>query len=339
MAGGKRERLARWAARTGLTRALGLLGQRTQLIVLNYHRLGSAADTRFDSGVFSATPEDFESQLRFLAERFHVVDLETAVSFVEGNRSWRGAGILITFDDGYADNHELALPILRAHGHKAVFFLSTAFVGTTRVPWWDQIAFALKTSTRGDVHLRYPSELHVHLDDSDREPLVRQILALYKSPQVGDRDRFLAELLAACGLAADGLDQPLFMSWDQAAELVASGMDVGSHTHTHPVLSSLNEGDQERELAVSKETLEDRLGISVTSLAYPVGTTDSFAAVTAAAARRLGYRAAFSYYGGFNRPGSMNPFDVRRQSVDAEISAPRFRLQLQIGAATGRFWA
>src|SRR5271170_5231238 len=103
---GKRELLARMCSRTGLTRVLETLPQRRNLIILNYHRIGNADETPFDSGVFSATTEQLDSQITYLKQRFHMTTLKEVFAMMGGDAP-RGTSVLLTFDDGYVDNYTL----------------------------------------------------------------------------------------------------------------------------------------------------------------------------------------------------------------------------------------
>lgn len=331
---GKRELAARWAEGAGLTAALGLLPQRDQLLVLNYHRIGEPDRTPFHRGVFSATVAEFDAQLSFLRDHFEMVNLDRALAFVEGRPEWRGTGVLITFDDGYRDNHELALPILQAHGVTAVFFLATGFVSTNRVPWWDEIAYLVRRCGRASFPLRYPEPQTIVLEGGDREPVIRRLFGLYNEPRVEDKGRFLSELRVALEVGPCEADPPLFMNWSEAADLVARGMEVGSHTHTHPDLESLAEASQVEELAESRQILEDKLRVEVRALAYPGDYV--FSATTLKAVAQCGYRAAFSFQGGFNRFGAVDRYDIQRQAVGVGTSMARFRLRLFLGAASAR---
>ena len=71
---------------------------------------------------------------------------------------------MITFDDGYLDNYEIAYPILRSHGAQGVFFLATGMVGSCEIPWWDRIAYLVKTARKRQFTLHYPADLAVDLD-------------------------------------------------------------------------------------------------------------------------------------------------------------------------------
>src|SRR6185437_9715531 len=140
----KRDRLAGWLAASGLLRLAEYLPQRECLVVVNYHRVGDREATPYDPGVYSATPELFEEQIRFLRRRLRPVTLEEAAAFLAGRLRLGRAGVLVTFDDGYLDNYTTAFPLLRRHGVPAVFFLPTAFIGTGRLAWWDAIAYLVK---------------------------------------------------------------------------------------------------------------------------------------------------------------------------------------------------
>jgi len=123
----------------------------------------------------------------------------------------------------------------------------------------------------------------------------------------------------------------------EAKEMIAAGMAIGSHTHPHAVLSQLSRDEQRRELTLSRELLNQNLGISADVLAYPVGKTSSFSNQSQELARAAGYRAAFSFYGGVNLNGKIAPYDVRRIGIAGQ-SSTRFRVDAAVCKATGRYW-
>ncbi len=148
MFGGKRELLARGLFWSGVTSLLGQLPPRDSLLVLNYHRIGNPNDDPFDPGVFSATGDQLNEQISYLKRHVLIVTLPEAQAFCDGTLREKTprCRVLITFDDGYLDNYEMAFPILRSHGVQGVFFLATSMVGSCSVPWWDHIAFVMKTA-------------------------------------------------------------------------------------------------------------------------------------------------------------------------------------------------
>jgi peptidoglycan/xylan/chitin deacetylase (PgdA/CDA1 family) len=334
---GKRELLARVSSLAGLTRVLESMPQRRALIILNYHRVGNADETPFDSGVFSATAEQFDSQLAYLKRRFHMTTLEEVFAMIGGD-SPRGTSVLITFDDGYLDNYTLAFPILRGHGVQAVFFLPTAFIGTGKLPWWDVIAYLVKQSVKERIQIEYPEPVIFDLPVDGRKLASMQILRLFTQPAMKDPERFIADLEKACEVSRPrGGAERCFLDWEEARVMQQNGMAFGSHTHSHEILSKLSPELQREEARHSREILERELNQVVDILAYPVGLKHCYSADTVSALKQTGYRAAFSFYGGSNLPGEIQPFDIRRYGV-ANESYSRFRWQTALGAVTGARW-
>lgn len=339
MFGGKRELLARGLFWSGVTSLLGQLPPRESLLVLNYHRIGNPDDDPFDPGVFSATGDQLSEQISYLKRQVSPVTLQEAQAFVDGTLREKTprCRVLITFDDGYLDNYEVAFPILRSHGVQGVFFLATSIVGSCSVPWWDHIAFLMKTARQRRFSLRYPADLAVDLVENGMTKSLRDILSLYKRPGNTDPERFIRELKSA----AKGDDLPgtlrRFLSWDEAREMIVGGMAIGSHTHSHTVLSQLGPEQQRDELVQSHALLKENLGFNADAIAYPVGGTTSFSDQTKSLAQETGYRTAFSFYGGTNLPGQTVPYDVKRIGV-GDQSQIRFRVQAATCRISGRYW-
>jgi peptidoglycan/xylan/chitin deacetylase (PgdA/CDA1 family) len=337
--GGKRELLARGLFWSGASLLLSHLPARNSLTVLNYHRIGNPADDLFDPGVFSATAERFDDQISHLKRHVSLVTLEEALAFVEGTLkdSARRCRVLITLDDGYLDNYTTAFPILRSHGVQGVFFLVTSMAGSCHIPWWDHIAYLVKTARTRRFSLRYPAELAVDIDRNGLTESLRTVLKLYKRPENSDPERFIRELTEE----TKGEDPPgtlrRFLNWDEAREMARGGMAIGSHTHSHHVLSQLEPDRQYEELSRSRSILTEELGFEAEVLSYPVGRTTSFTDQTQRIARDTGYRAAFSDYGGANLPSKTLAYDVHRIAMD-DPSSSRFRVQTAVCHATGSYW-
>ena len=339
MFGGKRELLARGLFWSGATFLLGQLPERDLLLVLNYHRIGNADGDLFaHPGLFS-TSDQLSDHISYLKRHVSLVTLDEALAFVDGtiHEKTRRCRVLITFDDGYLDNYEVAFPILRSHGVQGVFFLVTSWVGSGYVPWWDRITYLMKTARQRRFCLRYPADLAVDVDTNGMTKSLRDISAQYQRPDNTDPARFLREL----GEEAKAKDLPetkrRFLNWDEAREMIGGGMAIGSHTHSHPILGELASDRQRQELAQSRTLLREQLSIEADALAYPFGHAAGFSDQTQQLAREIGYRAAFSYHGGTNLPGTARRYDVKRVGVD-EQSRLRFRVQAAICRLTGKCW-
>jgi peptidoglycan/xylan/chitin deacetylase (PgdA/CDA1 family) len=332
----KRDALAACCHYSGITRLLGLFPSKPILLVLNYHRIGNRDETPYDPGVFSSTAEQFYEHVRFLKRRFHVATLDEAIEIAEKRKQPRGAVALVTFDDGYVDNYETAFPILAAHGVQGTFFLPTAYIGANHLPWWDTIAYIVKGSRKRRVRLGIPPFREFDLAALGARRAVAQIVSIYKDDAGGTSERFIAMLEEVCGSPRPDGSARCFMNWEEAAAMLRGGMAIGSHAHSHQILSRLSEEEQLAELTISKGILEQRLGGRVHALSYPVGHRNSFSSATRAAAAKAQYRVAFSYYDDFNRFDAIDAYNIRRQHVFPTVA--RFRLQVTLAAVSGRYW-
>jgi len=336
---GKRELLARGLLWSGASFLLSYLPVRDSLLVLNYHRIGNPDDDLFDPGVFSATADQLDNQISYLQRHVSLVTLEEALAYINGTikEKTRRCRVLITFDDGYLDNYSIAFPILRSHGAQGVFFLATSMVGSCHIPWWDHIAYLMRTAQRRRFTLNYPANLVVDINKNGFAESVQSVLRSYKNPENTDPARFIAELAEKAG----GEDPPetmrRFLSWDEAREMSKGGMAFGSHTHSHHVLSQLEPARQYEELSESRAILNEQLGIEADALAYPVGCKSSFTVETQRIARELGYRCAFSHHGGTNARGNTRLYDVKRAKM-VNQSWSRFRVQTSFCRFTGAYW-
>jgi peptidoglycan/xylan/chitin deacetylase (PgdA/CDA1 family) len=308
------------------------------LIVLNYHRVGEAAECEYDHGVVSATPEEFEWQLAWLRRRYEVIGEQEALEAIGGTKRRGGARVLLTFDDGYLDNYEVAFPILRSMGLTGLFFLTVDFTDGNTIPWWDRMAWMVKRSVHRQFRLACPSEQRFDLDTEGIDGVLLRLFRLYKSPEVTDAGLFLEAVAEATRSGPPGGGRRLFLNWAEAREMARGGMEIGSHTCSHAVLSKLGGEEQYAEFDQSRRRIREELGVECRSVAYPYGLRHNVNAQTAAAAERSGYRLGFSFYGGINRPGETAAFDVRREAASGGVGRERFRMQLAVAAVTGRYW-
>jgi peptidoglycan/xylan/chitin deacetylase (PgdA/CDA1 family) len=326
MVASKRDRLARLLTVAGITRALEFASKKSCLLVLTYHRIGDRETAKYDAAVYEATAEAFSEQVQLLQRLYHVISLAEATELILHPSRLRHRHVLITFDDGYRDNHDLALPVLKAHGATGVFFLPTSFIGTNRIPWWDQLADMVLRSTREVIHLQYPERLTFHLPGNQRR-VIRSLLAIYKSAAMKDPARFFADVANAAGVEhCETVEERQFMNWDEARHMVKSGMDIGSHTHSHELLAKQTREQQMWECLESKRIIHQELGVQVDSMAYPVGMADCFNQVSVECLQQTGYRTAFSYVGAANFPEKIRPFSVERLTVDY-MHVDQFRLR------------
>ncbi|MBX3206858.1 MAG: polysaccharide deacetylase family protein [Labilithrix sp.] len=325
------------ASRVGLLELLERVALRPALIVLVYHRIARPEDCAFDRNVIEATPDQFDEQMGMLRRRHSVVGPAELRDILERPSTLRHPRVAVTFDDGYRDNYAVAFPILKSHGLQALFFVPTHFVGSLDLTWWDRIAYAVRHTKRSELRLEYPSSVTVRVDGSNRDQAVKEVLRAFKAGGHADELRFFEMLERASGEAMPReARERQFFSWDEAVEMERAGMGIGSHTHSHRILSGLSAEEQRRECAESRGALRERNLAFGDCLAYPVGGPEAFSDETKRHARDTGYRFAFSNYGGINLAGRIDPFDVKRIGMDLGETASQLRFRLAASASAGR---
>lgn len=309
----KRETLARALSATRLFKMTGLLSS-GRLTVFNYHRIAATgidpSTEAFDSSVFGPDQENFRKELQWMKNQADPVSENDLIGALNKRNPLPKRTFMVTFDDGYRDCHERALPILKELGIPAVFFIPTEAIEERKLGWWDLISWFLKRTKKKSISLR--GELYALGGSIDRSAeRLRQIMKLEAATHTGT---LMVELSEACEVAEPDFelrDREL-MTWQQIRDCDKSGITIGSHTHSHRVLASLDLESQREELIRSKKVLEERLGKPVRSIAYPVGGYEHFNIETKALAREVGYEVAYSFLTGVNLTRAMDPFDIKR---------------------------
>lgn len=338
-----RERFAALLQRTG---ALGAVMQLRRYVpipnlsIVTYHHVAEQDPTYpYDPDVADATPVQFRRQMETLAKYCTPIGVDELIRAVEGHPLPKNP-VMVTFDDGYRSCHDVTLPILRAVGVRATFFVSTSFIAERRLYWWERIALVLAQTKVKQTTIAYPTPIELHPAD----PKTRgKLLNLVKNTAGLDIDRFLTELCVALRVEwnfeieheyANGL----IMTWDQVRALARAGMDVESHGRRHRVLKTLDDANLDDELAGSRADLEAALGRPVRAVAYPVGRSIARETRIRDAIASAGYRIGLTNASGVNRvwPLSMrgvmpiDPFDVRRLSTDRSMSDAMFLTQVAV---------
>ncbi|HXF46700.1 MAG TPA: polysaccharide deacetylase family protein [Burkholderiaceae bacterium] len=261
--------------------------------------------------------------MRWIRDWFRVLPLaEAAARLKSGDLPPRAMSI--TFDDGYADNEEVAAPILRRLGLHATFFVATGFLDGGNM-WNDRVIEAVRACNAQRLDLGFLALGIASLDSmAARRATIDRILARIKHEEPAQRQAFVERIEEACGTA---LQAALMMRAEQVARLAASGMDIGAHTVTHPILARLSLAQAREEIESSKAALESIVGRRVALFAYPNGVPQQdYRAEHVELVRTAGFDAAVCTAWGVARPGA-DPFQLPR-FTPWDRTRPRFALRL-----------
>jgi len=315
------------------------------LTVLTYHRIAEPRANPFYDPVISATPESFRAQIDWLRNRTRILTLRELINQAKNGSIGREPAVLVTFDDGYRDNFDVAVPILIECNVPATFFIPTAFFETPHLPWWDEVAYVIKRTQVCRITLERSlkeraSPLEIDLETMPRNTAIMTVIRAFLDETVEDERRFLNQLADRAEVTVDSeaLGRSLFMSWDQVRRLSESGAEftIGSHSHSHPNLARLDDDSQRRELTESKQILETHAGCEIKALAYPYGWPGTYTKGTKMLADDAGYHLAFTSHEGVTRTESFDPLEISRFGVGSGDSAILLRARIVSHAVFGK---
>ena len=329
-----------WFGKLVAPSALALASRRAPrwLSILAYHRVlpPPPADYPFDRDVVDCDPREFARQMEMVARTCTPVGVDDVLDCLDGGRRLPPNPVLVTFDDGYRDNHEYAQPILDRLGIPACFFVTSGNITHRKVFWWDRVAYLFHNTRVATAKIDYPVAIRLRpATDGGRSR--RTVIRLIKSYPGLDVERLLVDLAGALRVDWDpeierrGADQ-LVMTWDHVRSLANAGMEIGSHTRSHRVLHTVPPPELAVELAGSRADIAGALGRPVRAISYPVGRSIRRMPALVRAVRQAGYQAGFSAEPRGNPlTAELDRYDlgrlpvdmlVRREHLGAYLAAP-----------------
>jgi peptidoglycan/xylan/chitin deacetylase (PgdA/CDA1 family) len=260
-----------------------------------------------------------ERQLAFLGRVGNVVPLGDALRALGRGDPLPPRAVALTFDDGYQDQLELAVPMLERLGLPATFFLVPGLLDGTVHAWWEQLAWIFTRATRESMV--WEGRTLGLRDHAERRASLAAAVKELKRRDRPARDAALEELLDRSAPQGKVEEQAAFLDWDGARQLARRGFTVASHSLVHSILAEEPGPEQERDLLVSRQQLEQELDLPVDLLAYPNGKRPDYSRATIAAAARAGYTHAVTTVEGWNHPVT-EPYEVHRFVQQPERGAP-----------------
>lgn len=288
-----------------LLAALSPAGPKARLSVLIFHRVLSERDALFPDEIYA---HRFDELCGWLAKWFNVLPLDQAVVHLQaGTLPARAA--CITFDDGYADNFHVAMPILQRHGLTATFFIATGFLDGGRM-WNDTIIESVRACHAAVLDL---SALglgsHVLGTVASQQAAISSLIAQIKYRSVAERVRITEQVAVQADVQ---LLPDLMMTSAEVKTMRQGGMKIGAHTVSHPILARLADDQARQEIGDSKRVLEQLLGERITVFAYPNGKPgEDYSPQSVDLVRSLGFDAAVSTQWGASRMGD-DPMQIKR---------------------------
>lgn len=293
------------------------LPMRNKLIILNYHRIRPIDPhfhTAFDDGVYSVDEDEFARQIKWLKHNTLILSENDLI----GHRGKSGflqprtstPCVVITFDDGYRDNYTIAFPILKYFQAPAIFFVTTQMINSRQLSWWDIIAYLIKHSKKPFINY----DGHKFFLPAQKQDAILFFQQQMKQEQYEQTKYLLSELSEACEVALPdpALQDLEILSWEEIREMALHQIAIGSHTHTHRVLSTISPSSQKEEMILSKLIIEENIDRPVLTISYPVGEPRFITAKTSEFAASSGYLLGFTTNTGVNDWKNIQPYGVKR---------------------------
>jgi peptidoglycan/xylan/chitin deacetylase (PgdA/CDA1 family) len=320
--------------------------------ILMYHsvRADPAEAADFLGGIVHSEAV-FRGQMELLEREFHPITLAALAEHLRLGRELPRRSVVVTFDDGYADNHEIAMPILNRTGVPAVFYLTVDCIENSRLPWPARLRFSFrrthKHSWRDPAGKEWTLQRNGNdngNDDQARETAFTRACEACCRLTGAAQDDFVAgverqlETAAASQASAPAVSTTSMMgmmSYEHIRDLTQHGHLVGSHTLSHPNMAYVSQDQAIAELSESKKRLERQLGAPIAHFAYPCpALSPHWNEFTVGASAKAGYETAVTTNWGLVRAGD-DPLWLKRVLPTKTVEGLRWNLECAFAVRPG----
>jgi peptidoglycan/xylan/chitin deacetylase (PgdA/CDA1 family) len=249
------------------------------------------------NALLAITPAHLDATLALVRELgFDLVSLDAVPGRLAAGPD-AGPFCALTFDDGYRDNRDHALPILRRHGAPWTLFVTAEYASGGGRLWWLELEEVIR---RQDTLTLDGAVLPAGSPEEKRAAFAAAYARLRAGPEAVLRDT-IARWCAEAGIDPAALVRRECMGWDELAEIAREpGVTIGAHTLTHPMLAKHDEAMARREIVGGGAAIAEALGTMPRHLSYPVGDPTSAGPREFRLAAAAGYETAVT-----TRPGHL----------------------------------
>lgn len=310
--------------------ALARWSNRHSLFVLNYHGVMEGDLSDQDQNIYctSVGTEEFRGHLEFLVRHFNPVKATDVEAWIAGERELPPRAVLLTFDDGRRNNLTHAGPLLRKYEVPAIVFLATAYMGSSRLLWPEELhQFGLRWPR---AEIPFPDAHGKFMLDGNRTASAHQLVGAAKRLPVEALEPWLNALRSEIQLPPElaASDLYAFLSWDEVRQMPRYGFEIGSHTVNHWIVTNCTAETLRYELQESKIEIERQLGSSCLSFCYPNGAATDWSPATATAVRSAGYRLAYALPDRIQPRTPVNAYAINRLAVPGSAPQEVFRASI-----------
>jgi peptidoglycan/xylan/chitin deacetylase (PgdA/CDA1 family) len=300
-----------------------------QLSILGYHRVFdySYKNYPFYRSIISTNAEMFEQQMRFVKKNFNVINFQILQQIIDAGEKIPRGTLIITFDDGYADNYEIVFPILKKYDLTATIFTLTSSIMDGEPFWFELTKYFFDTCSPG-VYTFKDETLRLEITEASRESARKEFWIYIRTIENARRENIVNKIKNGINSSLSAADLELIkpLTWQRIREMSEEGIEFGSHTISHPYLINLTADELIRELTVSKKLIEENINKAVISIAYPFGAHNEWVEEQV---KKCGYRFGISYRNDvIKKLNYQDTFKLPRVHVDNEFDYFFFKARL-----------
>lgn len=211
----------------------------------------------------------FESHIEILARHFAPVTVADVAEFAKSGRQLPRRAVAVTFDDGFADNYEVAMPILNRYGIPATFYIMVDSVDGGTLPWYCRIRYAFHATKA--ARWKHPEGTRTYdLSAPDQRSLARSAAWDWGAKLTGSvQQEFIAGVEGSLEIEPVTAKRGFMMDWDQVRALRKAGHTIGAHTLSHPNVAQVSKSEAQNEIVGSKKKIEEEVGEPIYHFSYP----------------------------------------------------------------------
>jgi peptidoglycan/xylan/chitin deacetylase (PgdA/CDA1 family) len=296
-------------------------------VILSYHSIVEEPQLTDQILGISQSRANFEAHMKTVAQQFSPVTVEEVADFARTGRQFPPRALAVTFDDGFADNYDVALPILHHYGIPATFYIMVNAVTGGLLPWYCRVRFAFNTTSKpqwSDPEGKRTYSLAV----PEQRKVARQAAWDVGARMTGDvQHEFVDEVEKSLDIEPSCVGHGFMMTWDQVRALRKAGHTIGAHTLSHPNVAHMSQSEARFEIIECKKRLEEELGERINHFSYPhPALNPEWSAQTLEITREAGFKSAVLTTSGPVRAGD-EPLALKRIYAANDVDEFTWNLQ------------
>jgi len=238
-------------------------------VILSYHSVVEEPQCTDHILGISRARASFEDHMQTLARRFSPVTVRDVADFASSGRKLPPRAVAVTFDDGFADNCEVALPILDRYGIPATFYIMVDGVANGRLPWYCRLRYAINTTKKREWVDSNANRAYGLISPPERKAALTAVWEIGARLTGNIQQQFIGAVEQSLEIEPVSAPHGFMMTWDQVRSLKKAGHTIGGHTVSHPNLAQVSEREAQLEITECKKKLEMEIGEPIEHFSYP----------------------------------------------------------------------